>query len=78
MQVKTMNGMMMEVDPQDQDSINGARQRAGAGQGVGPAVQAALIQKIWEGKITRHDELPEEYRAVLGRMLTNAASAPAP
>lgn len=65
MQFKTQTGQILEVNPLIQESIDKAKAIA-PGEGLGPAIGAALIDKIAHGEITDMAQLPEEYR-LLGK-----------
>ena len=54
---------IIHVNPLDPSSIDAAKAQA-PGQGVGPAVCSALIEKIVAGDITNTSQLPPEYQHV--------------
>ena len=63
MKFTTQTGQILEVNPLIQASIDKAKSVA-PGEGLGPAIGAALMEKIAHGEITDIGQLPEEYRVV--------------
>lgn len=64
--VTTQTGRVVEIDPLDQASIDAAR---AGGECVGVAVAEALVDAARVGQAASIEQLPDEYRRHLGRLL---------
>jgi hypothetical protein len=65
----TTSGRVIDIDPFDQGSIDAARACPDVHGGVGLAVAKAVLEAAQAGKITSAEQLPEEFRRHLGRLL---------
>jgi len=71
MTLTTQTGRVVDIDPFDQGSIDAAR---AGGECVGVAVAEGLVEAARAGQVTSAEELPEEYRRLLGRLIFGSTS----